>query len=170
MAKKTVLQETGAGSMSSLGLGVVTLRRKYLYCQINQSDREKTAKLQNSASLFGGRKGDGGGNALTAGNKNSRCLFLIPASAFARVVSLRLRSAFADLAFRLLLSCACAARQQPTSVPPLDRVRQAAGGVSRLWRIYFRFLFLGELDRVRQAAGGVSRLWRIYFCFLFFHF
>ena len=41
-----------------------------------------------------------GGNALTAGNKNSRRLFLIPASAFARKVLLRLRSAFADLTFR----------------------------------------------------------------------
>ena len=41
-----------------------------------------------------------GGNALTAGNKNSRRLFLIPASAFAREVLLRLQSASADLTFR----------------------------------------------------------------------
>ncbi|WP_133245133.1 hypothetical protein [Victivallis vadensis] len=97
--------------------------------------------MQNSASLFGSRKGDGGGNALTAGNKNSRCLFLIPASAFARVVSLRLRSAFADLAFRLLLSCAGAARQQPTSVPPLDRVPVARGGDAAKAAVILDFYF-----------------------------
>ena len=140
--------------MSSLGLGVVTLRRKYLYCQINQSDREKTAKLQNSASLFGGRKGDGGGNALTAGNKNSRCLFLIPASAFARVVLLRLRSAFADLTFRKLreprLRAPCAFDQRSAAGPRPASCR----GRRRCAAALLDFLFLGELDHVRQAAGG----------------
>ena len=54
---------------------------------------------------------------------------------------MRLRSAFADLAFRLLLSCACAARQQPPSVPPLDRVRQAAGGDAAEAAVILDFYF-----------------------------
>ena len=91
--------------------------------------------------VFGGRKGDGGGNALTAGSKNSRCLFLIPASAFARVVQLRLRSAFADLAFRCAPGRTCAVLRTATSVPPLDRVPVARGGDAAKAAVILDFYF-----------------------------
>ena len=119
--------------------------------------KEKQAGRLSFAEVFGGRKGDGGGNALTAGSKNSRCLFLIPASAFARVVLLRLRSAFADLTFRLLLSCACAARQQPTSVPPLDRVRQAAGGDAAKAAVLLYVVITGSSRSCRAASAITIR-------------
>ncbi|WP_419644327.1 hypothetical protein, partial [Victivallis vadensis] len=66
-----------------------------------------------------------------------------------------LRSAFADLTFRLLLSCACAARQQPTSVPPLDRVRQAAGGDAAKAAVLLYVVTTGN-SRSCKAASAIT--------------
>ena len=79
---------------------------------------------------------------LRALNRFSKSLCSFENRALRRAVLFRLRSAFADLAFRCAPGRACAVLRTATSVPPLDRVRQAAGGDGGKPPVLFLFIFL----------------------------
>ena len=100
---------------------------------------------------------------LRALNRFSKSLCSFENRALRRAVLFRLRSAFADLAFRCAPGRACAVLRTATSVPPLDRVRQAAGGVNRLRRIFYFNFFEREAISSLTACAAFSAFTAIAF-------
>ena len=95
---------------------------------------------------------------LRASNRSSKNASLFEDRALCRAVLLRSRPAFADLTFPLSLAHACAGRRQATSVPPLDRVRQAACGDAAEATVLSYFIFSAGIPVRSPSVPSLPRV------------
>ena len=102
---------------------------------------------------------------LRALNRFSKSLCSFENRALRRAVLFRLRSAFADLAFRCAPGRTCAVLRTATSVPPLDRVPVARGGDAAKAAVILDFYFWESWTASGKlpVATPLKRLFFIYY-------